>query len=145
MINLELKEKIKDFYEENPIAIGKKAKSSDVKLIKDKLKLELDEDYIDFITSFGGGVLGSYEIYSISNSEILGDESIIDLNYNFKKDDWDGMRDWFIFGSDGSGNPIGIDTTGKIMSDDHDFSGIYTVADSFQEYLKNIIFELDDK
>ena len=62
MIDIEIKQKIKAFYDKNPVAIGRKAAASDIKQIENELNLTLDENYIDFITTFGGGVLGSYEI-----------------------------------------------------------------------------------
>lgn len=144
MIKSKIKQRISNFYKENPIAIGEKATTADIKFIENTLNLKLDEDYIDFISSFGGGVLGNKEIYSIKNSEIIGDENIIEINERYKNDDWEGIEKWLIIGTDHSGNPIGIDTNGKIVSNDHDFGGIFTVAESFEDYLRKILEEIEN-
>lgn len=144
MIKKDIKTRISEFYKSNPIAIGKKATASDVNLIESKLKLKLDEDYIDFITSFGGGLIGSSEIYSMSNSSMM-DEDIIELNETYKNDNfWEGIDNWIIIGSDHSGNPIGIDLDGKIVSNDHDFGGIYVIAESFSDYLITLLDDCDN-
>ena len=46
------------------------------------------------------------------------------------------MRNVFVIGWDGAGNPYGIDSaTGKLLVEDHNFGGIHEVATSFEAFL----------
>lgn len=48
------------------------------------------------------------------------------------------MRDVFIIGWDGSGNPFGIHTpTGELRVEDHTFGGVHRMAESFRQFLLN--------
>jgi hypothetical protein len=47
------------------------------------------------------------------------------------------MKDVFIIGWDGGGNPFGICAkTGRVLVEDHDFGGIHEMASSFENFLK---------
>lgn len=54
------------------------------------------------------------------------------------------MQDVFIVGWDGSGNPFGIEvSTGKVVTEDHQFGGIHQLAPSFEALLrKHLSYEL---
>jgi hypothetical protein len=46
------------------------------------------------------------------------------------------MRDVFVVGWDGAGNPFGINTaTGEVVVEDHHFGGIHVMAPSFAVFL----------
>lgn len=46
------------------------------------------------------------------------------------------LRDVFVIGWDGSGNPYGIhEPTGRLLVEDHDFGGIHEMAPSFVAFL----------
>lgn len=46
------------------------------------------------------------------------------------------MRDVFIIGWDGFGNPFGIaENSGKLLVEDHNFGGIHEMAESFEAFL----------
>ncbi len=48
------------------------------------------------------------------------------------------MRDVFIIGWDGYGNPFGIHIpTGELRMEDHNFGGVHPMADSFAHFLLN--------
>lgn len=41
----------------------------------------------------------------------------------------------FVIGWDGAGNPIALDASGTIVTEDHNFGGIHTLARGFDELL----------
>ncbi len=46
------------------------------------------------------------------------------------------MRDVFVIGWDGAGNPFGVHAqTGKLMVEDHNFGEVHELAASFPEWL----------
>ena len=46
------------------------------------------------------------------------------------------MRDVFIVGWDGYGNPFGVHTpTGELRMEDHNFGGVHLMAESFPHFL----------
>ena len=46
------------------------------------------------------------------------------------------LKNFFLIGWDGGGNPYCIETSsGKVVTEDHDFGGVHTVADSFFDLL----------
>ena len=46
------------------------------------------------------------------------------------------MRDVFIIGWDGFANPFGIETaSGRVVVEDHNFSGIHELAPSLEEFM----------
>ena len=49
---------------------------------------------------------------------------------------WFTMRDVFVIGWDGCGNPFGIErSSGRVLVEDHDFGGIHEMAPSFTDLL----------
>lgn len=46
------------------------------------------------------------------------------------------MRDVFIIGWDGSGNPFGIEiTTGRVVVEEHSFGDIHELTPSLEEFM----------
>jgi hypothetical protein len=86
-----------------------------------------------FLSECGGGVVGAEWVDGIhelpKTHRKFRAESIGDHGWR--------MKDVFVIGWDGSGNPYGIDaTTGKVVVEDHDFGGIHEMAPSFDEFLR---------
>jgi hypothetical protein len=84
-----------------------------------------------FLSACGGGVCGSEWIDSI--------DRLLLTHRKFRAEHgtqgWK-MQDVFVIGWDGSGNPYGIHRpSGKLLVEDHNFTGIHEVASSFQSFL----------
>jgi hypothetical protein len=84
-----------------------------------------------YLEHCGGGVAGSEWLDDIHR--------LADSHRKFQRESGEGgwsMRDVFIIGWDGGGNPFGISTkTGEVLVEDHDFGGIHVMAPSFQMFL----------
>ena len=80
------------------------------------------------------------EIYGLRNSEMMGDDDIINLTKVFRENESEN-NDWLIIGKDYAGNPVGIDKDGKVLMLDYDFGGCNVLGESFEDY---ILKSLDD-
>lgn len=91
----------------------------------------IPEDYRWFLGSCGGGPVGS---------EWVDDIKQLKISHRKFKDEsgpngWT-MKDVFVIGWDGGGNPFGIQTSnGKVLVEDHNFGGVHQMADSFIAFL----------
>lgn len=89
-------------------------------------------DYRWFLIECGGGTVGSEWVDGISELS----ETHRKYRSESQSDDGWNLRGVFIIGWDGGGNPYGIESdTGKIVVEDHDFSGVHELAPSFEAFL----------
>jgi hypothetical protein len=87
----------------------------------------IPDDYRWFLTTCGGGVCGAEWLDGI--------EQLPKSHRKFGADGWT-MKNVFVIGWDGAGNPMGIHrATGKVLTEDHNFGGIHKIAESFLEFL----------
>ena len=89
-------------------------------------------DFRWFLAECGGGPVGSEWVDSIAE--------LPQSHSRFQKQSAEAggwtMRDVFIIGWDGSGNPLGIHApTGEVWVEDHNFGGVHRVAESFERFL----------
>lgn len=93
---------------------------------------EIPADYRWFLLACGGGHFGA---------EVIDDIGRLTKSHaKFKREfgpprGWT-MRDVFIIGWDGAGNPFGIErSTGRVLVEDHNFGGIRELALSLEEFM----------
>lgn len=107
-----------------------------------------DEELVAFESEFGP-IPVSYRWYlqncggGVAGSEWLDDiRQLAATHRKFKEESavkggWT-MRDVFVIGWDGAGNPFGIRTaTGEVVVEDHNFGGVHVLAPSFKHFLAN--------
>lgn len=92
----------------------------------------IPRDFRWFLANCGGGTVGSDWVDGIDelrdSHQKLNAESSVEGGWT--------MRNVFVIGWDGSGNPFGIHTpTGKLVVEDHNFGGVHDMADSFTDFL----------
>ena len=91
----------------------------------------IPEDYRWYLAHCGGGVIGSEWVDGI--------EELSASHRKFRQEVGPGgwtMRDVFVIGWDGGGNPFGIELhTGRLLVEDHDFGGVRAIAESFEGFL----------
>ena len=127
--------KLHEFFKKNPVASGQPTTEEEVLIIQKKLNLTLNDEFKKFTMDFGGCVIGDKEIYGIHNSELLGDETIIDININEELF----LDKNLVIGFDSFGNPIFIDEFGKIYIYDVDENNYSKISESFFNYLLDIL------
>lgn len=85
-----------------------------------------------FLSVCGGGPVGSEWVDSITK---LPQSHVRFQKGSTRAHGWT-MRDVFIIGWDGAGNPFGIHRpTGELRVEDHNFGGVHCMAKSFSEFL----------
>lgn len=88
-------------------------------------------DFRWFLAECGGGVVGSEWVDGI--------DELAESHRKFQEECVPGgwtMKDVFVIGWDGWGNPFGIQSgTGRILFEDHNFGGVHELAESFAAFL----------
>ena len=92
---------------------------------------EIPEDYLWFLKNCGGGVVGAEWIDGIDSLHgthtKFDEECAIPNGYTIKES--------FVIGWDGAGNPIAISPEGKLIVQWHDSRTIEMLAPSFESWL----------
>ena len=87
-------------------------------------------EYRTFLLEFGGGVVGSEWVDGI--------EQLPNTRRKFRSETRPGgwtMRDVFVIGWDGAGNPMAIDQSGAVVVEDHSLGGVHQLAQSFRAFV----------
>ncbi|MEZ6046013.1 MAG: SMI1/KNR4 family protein [Planctomycetaceae bacterium] len=104
------------------------------------LDCKFHEDYAEFLSRYGGGLVGSLPVYGLRPVEYMGNVwSVVEVTREFRADDWPGCEDWYVISEDGYGNPIGIDQAGTVLSYNHDRGGLVKWADDFESFLVHLL------
>lgn len=94
--------------------------------------VSIPADFRWFLAACGGGTVGSDWVDGISELR----DSHRKFHAESSADGGWTMRDVFVIGWDGSGNPFGIHAaTGKLVVEDHDFGGVHDMAESLTDFL----------
>lgn len=104
---------------------------------EEKLNVEFDPSYREFLRKYGGALVGPYPIIGLRHAEPMDDAlwSVVDVTDYYRREGWNGANDWYIISTDHADNPVGIDADGVVYKSDHDFGVIEKVSDSFEGYL----------
>lgn len=106
-----------------------------------------ESELLAFESEFGPIPPVFREYLSVCGGRVGGDGDWIDglpelrdTHRSFQADSGPGgfwrMREVFVIGWDGSGNPFGIEgVSGRVLVEDHDFGGIHEMAPSFHTLL----------
>ncbi len=128
-------QKVNTFFSQNPIAKGIPANQKQIEDAEEELGIKFDDDYVFFLLNYGGSMIGSAEIYGLTNNpELMDDTNIVELTEAYR-DENENESDWLIIGSDYSGNSIGINKEGEVITYDHDLAEYFILANSFEEYI----------
>lgn len=118
--------------------VGKPATTEEILNAERVLNVKFNEEYIRFIKLFGGACVG-IEIYVFNNEDSLRKNSVIESTQRFRKGGEDvipqELKDAYVISDDGSGNPILMNTEGKIFIFLHDSWEVELVSNSLQEML----------
>jgi len=126
--------KIDEFFEKNPIAKGIPTSENEIREAENELGIKFDSDYIFFQLRYGGSMIGAKEIYGFQNSELMGEDNIVELTKSYRENE-DSFMDWLIIGADCSGNFIGINKEGNVVVYDHDIGEYKKLTNTFEQYI----------
>jgi hypothetical protein len=85
-----------------------------------------------FLLELGGGTVGAEWVDGIAELSTTHRKFRLEAN---QPNGWS-MKNVFIIGCDGAGNPFGIENaTGRIVVEDHNFGGLQEMSPSFELFL----------
>ena len=88
-------------------------------------------DYVEFVTRYGGAMVGANPVHGIQPSNAMGSQSTVEAEtLRFRKDGWPGTSDGLVVSVDARGNPVVLGADGQLTSFDHDTGETHVVAAS---------------
>ncbi len=138
---------IEEFFADSPTL---KAEPVSYKVIDEEFSqnsFTIPSDYREFIHRYGGAILGAYSVYGIGSCKLMGNDSdsVFKVTDSFKVQGWPGVEGWLVVSVDSAGNPVGMDTDGKIWVSDAVHGCIDELADSFEEYVLEWCLDFEDE
>ncbi len=118
--------------------------TAEILIAGQELGVPFPPDYKQFLSQYGGAMVGAYPILGLRPVAVMGDDfwSVVDVTRHFRSQRVPGCDTWVIISYDHAGNPIGFDSEGVIWIHDHDFGGITRLADSFEDYIRTWCLKL---
>ncbi len=102
------------------------------------LNIKFNIQYIEFIKLFGGA-FGGIAIHAFKNGSLIGKASVVELTQKFRNTysdlDESILRLFYVISDDGCGNPILMNTDGKIFIFYHDCYEMEFLYSSLEELL----------
>ena len=105
MINPNLIKKLQDFFQKNPITMGAPSTAEELLLVEQTMQLKLDETHRYLLLHYGGVVIGDIRIYGLKNTELIGDETFVELTDDFREQ-MSIEAQQYVISVDDTGNPI---------------------------------------
>ena len=105
----------------------------------------VDPTYVEFISRYGGAMVGAYPIFGLERAQSMGLDfaDIAQANLHYRKQHWPGVERWLVFSIDLGGNPVGIDVAHRVWLSDHDTSQIVCIEASFEAFLRRWALDLE--
>jgi len=135
VMNTILIERLQDFFRKNPITKGESSTAEELFLVEQAMQLKLDETHRYLLLHYGGVVIGDIRIYGLKNTELIGDETFVELTNNFKEQ-MSIETQQYVISVDDMGNPILIDTvTCEVILYNHDIGVYEKLFDSLEDFI----------
>lgn len=108
-----------------------------------RLGIRFDHDYVTFIKTFGGAYAG-LPVHAFDNNDMMGNETVVNLTEMFRLDYADDLRGkilnkGYVISMDGAGNPILIDSDGRVLIFYHDCDEYEVFANSFSQFIEGAL------
>ena len=134
-MNPTLIKKLQDFFRKNPITMGEPSTADELLLVEQTMQLKLDETHRYLLLHYGGVVIGDIRIYGLKNTELIGDETFVELTNDFREQ-MSIETQQYVISVDDTGNPILIDTvTHEIILYNHDIGAYEKLFNSLEELI----------
>lgn len=124
-------------FEEFPVLVAGPARQSDFEKIEKFAGFPLPNSYRDFVTRYGGAVVGPYSVFGFGASDAMGanEGSVIDVTNRFRADRWPGSDRTLVVSMDHAGNAIMLGEDGEVVRFDHDSGDTETLARNFESFI----------
>lgn len=128
-----------------PVLVAEGAPADEVDRAERAVGVSFGADYREFISRYGGAMVGSLPILGLRKAEVMGDDSfsVVAVTESFREDRWDPNREWAVISIDLAGNPIGLTAAGQVWAADHDAGDITLRASSFEEFVLQLLADIE--
>lgn len=134
-MNPNLIKKLQDFFQTNPITKGEPSTAEELLFVEQTMQLKLDETHRYLLLHYGGVVIGNIHIYGLKNTELIGDETFVELTNDFREQMSIEAQQYVISVYD-TGNPILVDTaTREVILYNHDIGAYEKLFDSLEDLI----------
>ena len=134
-MNPTLIKKLQDFFQENPITVGEPSTAEELLFVEQAMQLKLDETHRYLLLHCGGVVIGDIRIYGLKNTELIGDETFVELTNDFKEQISIEAQQ-YVISVDDTGNPILVNTaTREVILYNHDIGSYEKLFDSLEDLI----------
>lgn len=124
--------------DQDMVLYGIPASDEEITHAESMLNIKFNDQYIQFITLFGGA-FGGISIHAFNNGSLIGNATVTDLTEKFRKTysdlDKNILKAFYVLSDDGSGNPILMNTDGEIFIFLHDSYEVEYLYGSLEELL----------
>lgn len=124
-------------FEEFPVLVAGPAAPQAIQQIEEFGSFPLPESYREFVSRYGGAIVGAYPVFGSGASTAMADDqsSVIDMTDRFRADNWQGSDDSLVVSMDHAGNAIMLGQDGKIVCFDHDAGETDILAPTFERFI----------
>jgi cell wall assembly regulator SMI1 len=131
-------ESLDRLFAEMPMMRAPSVGTAEIDSAQRTLGVTFSDDYREFLSRYGGAMVGPYPVYGLSRAEPMDTRlwSVVDVTEHFRQQSWPGSDKWYVISMDHAGNPVGIDPDGMAISFDHDAGEMVLVAESLDAYLQ---------
>ena len=134
-MNPNLIKKLQDFFQTNPITVGEPSTADELLFVEQTMQLKLDETHRYLLLHYGGVVIGYIRIYGLKNTELIGDETFVELTDDFREQ-MSIEAQQYVISVDDMGNPILVDTTTReVILYNHDIGAYEKLFDLLEELI----------
>ena len=124
-------------FEEFPVLVAGPAASSEAERIEQFAGFSLPRCYREFLTRYGGAIVGAYSVFGWGASIAMGadESSVIDVTNRFRADRWPRSDTSIVISVDHAGNAIMLNENGEVIRFDHHSGYTETLAPNFERFI----------
>lgn len=127
-------------FAEFPILVAEEgASDAEIDAAEKAIGAKFPADYRWFVRRYGGAMVKSLPVLGLRSSEVMGDQSVVGETRWFREQGWPLTDKLVIISTDGSGNPIGFASDGRVWISDHDVGTETVIAASFEDFILGIL------
>ena len=139
-------ELIEELFSRHPVLRAEEVPISEIEAAEAVIGVHLSNDYKQFVGRYGGAIVGPFPVFGLRRAQAMAknDGSFVEVTRHFRHQGWPGTERWAIISVDHAGNPIGLDSEGKVWICDHDARAVQQLANDFENYIRTRCLRVPD-